>query len=260
MKKEVPLIFAQECNDEDDIDSLLDASLHEQNLSSHGAAKFLSVYDLRCKDKRMNESYHQSSLDADITQSSRTRSIPGEVSNGLGSTMDETVKTQNSCLSVTGTEVRVVRRDSTISAVTLGESGSKRIDSSVVVLPVPDSPSPPGAIAQDSDSSCSFSTTDDKKKPLKRRSSFASEPKMRRRSISFNQTVDKVTYDETSWNVSQTSELLDGLDVQERGPTERRLSSLNTSSLAVIEDESPPTQKKKKKGQILRKLIRRKKK
>mmetsp|Transcript_21524 Transcript_21524/g.27153 ORF Transcript_21524/g.27153 Transcript_21524/m.27153 type:complete len:247 (+) Transcript_21524:127-867(+) len=246
MKKDSPLIVAQECND-DDIDSLLDASLHEQNLSSHGSAKFLSVYDLNSKEKGISS--------AEAIPLNGSEIMPEDLSNGLESNTDETSKSQNSCSSVTGTEVKVVRRDSVMSAVTLGESSSKRIELQEIP-PVPDSLSPQGAMIQDSDSSCSSSTTE-YKKCLKRRSSFASEPKLRRRSISFNETVDKVTYDENSC-ISQTSELLDRLDVQERVPPAESRLSFNPSSLAVIEDESPTGFKKK--GKMFRRFIRRKKK
>jgi hypothetical protein len=234
MMKRSNVIIAQECNDVDDLDSLLDASIHEINFSSHsyhrdnqkfqaifGSDKQLNIEERACETKKISTPETVPMDDASM-----------EVSGPL------VLSRRSSLNSVSGTEFRLRRQDSTISAVTFAND-TELLSSEANSNKSPPNPQAEQVLNQISDSSSS-TVARPSSSAMKRRSNFARE---KTRSISFNETVDKVFYDNKFGSMSQTSEPLDHPDnsIQKTSST---IASESTSSSDI--DISAARKEKKK--------------
>ena len=225
MKKGEAIVAVEPCDDE--LDSLLDRSIHELNLSAHNFLHQSPYEKYFEEDQRVvfmtnkNHNKGSSSSSTPYMQEIDDHSSP------------ETIRSK--LISNVGTvrEVTLIRRDSVISAVTFNEGGGQGIPFEDATINEGKT-SATGESPNTEDSSYCFSS-------VKRRSSYMAEGRIRRRSISFNETVDRVTYEEGSWNMLLTNEQLEGSSDTEKIENNTRPSTVPSSAsfrgLPSIEDD-----------------------
>ena len=268
MKHDVIIAQESDLEDENMVDYLLNASIHEQEILTNSSS---CDHDSTLRSSPFSPFYDDKLPKHRRRLNSRTTTISVEEQPvSKVSSSQEYLKKQDSFQTATGVEVELTRKDSFYSTITFNEPEHEKCDFNREPCSVSEHSSPPlsprcsngreTTVLQSSDSS---QEADDSLvvHNIKRRSSLRSsqnQKPIRRRSISFNETVDRVTYDDKSWN-TQTSELLEGgLDITPSTIKSSKASSTGFPALSAIEDDAPK-QSKTVKARV-RNLFRRKQK